>query len=74
MEEKIYFLPEQQNGLNNMLELIQLAFNQMNTNLSATSYSTVQKDEARNLEIKINNLRDELKKVNLDKLGTKEVL
>ena len=68
-EQKIYFLPEQQNGLNKMMDIVEAAFNQMNNNLSQTSYDMVQKDEARAIEDQINQLRNELKKTNLDKIG-----
>jgi len=70
IENKVYFLPAQQEGLNKMLDLVTTAFNQMNTNLSSVSYDSVTKTEARDIEDKINTLRNELKKANLDKLGT----
>ncbi|BDS09803.1 Na/Pi cotransporter family protein [Aureispira anguillae] len=66
---KAYFLPEQRNGLNEMIGMISNAFNQMNANLSSSSYSTVEKDSARTLEDQINSLRNKLKANNLDRLG-----
>jgi phosphate:Na+ symporter len=69
-EERIYFLPEQQNGLNKMLDLIEKAFLEMNRNLAVSDYNTVNKTAARQLEDSINALRDELRSNNLDRLGT----
>lgn len=73
LEEKsnkgIYFLPAQHNGLNEMTALISKAFNQMNENLSSASYSTVEKDSAREIEDEINLLRNKLRAANLDRLG-----
>jgi phosphate:Na+ symporter len=66
---KAYFLVEQRNGLNEMIEMISAAFGQMNTNLSSASYSTVEKDTARALEDEINSLRDKLRAKNSDRLG-----
>lgn len=73
LEEKsnknIYFLPEQRNGLNEMLALVSEAFKEMNANLTSVSYSTVEKDKARRIEDQINALRNKLKAANLDRLG-----
>ena len=55
-----------------MIELVNQAFQQMNINLSKSSYDLVQKDEARVLEDQINKLRNQLRKENLDKLGDPE--
>ena len=41
----------------------------MNLNLSNLNYDNVEKNEARAIETNINNLRNKLKKENLDKLG-----
>ncbi|WMX13875.1 MULTISPECIES: Na/Pi cotransporter family protein [unclassified Aureispira] len=69
IEERIYFLPEQRNGLNQMLELVDKAFQEMNRNLAVADYSTVDKSAARQLEDAINDLRDQLRSNNLDRLG-----
>lgn len=69
LEERIYFLPEQRNGLNEMLKLVDKAFQEMNKNLAVADYSTVDKDAARELENAINKLRDQLRSNNLDRLG-----
>jgi phosphate:Na+ symporter len=67
-----YFLPDQHNGLNEMIALLSKAFSQMNSNLSSVSYSTVEKDSARAIENQINALRNKLKIKNLDRLGDEE--
>lgn len=69
---KAYFLTEQREGLNEMIEMISKAFDQMNTNLSSASYSTVEKDSARVLEDKVNLLRDKLRSNNSDRLGNQD--
>lgn len=69
IENKTYFLPEQRNGLLEMIELIDLAFKEMNTNLSVTNYATVQETNARALEQKIDTMRNELRSQNLERLG-----
>lgn len=72
MEARIYFLPEQRNGINEMLTLIDRAFKQMNKNLAVADYSSVEKTDARQLEDEINNLRDQLRSKNLDRLGDQD--
>jgi phosphate:Na+ symporter len=68
-EERISLLPEQRDGLNKMVELIDRAFHEMNNNLTVANYSSVDKTAARNLEDVINALRDQLRSSNLDRLG-----
>lgn len=69
IEQRLYFLPEQRNGINEMIKLIDEAFDEMNKNLSSSSYSTVTKDKAITLERSINDLRNKLRSKNLDRLG-----
>ncbi len=69
IEERLYFLPEQRNSINSMIELIDAAFVEMNRNLSAPDYSAVKKDRAILLEQEINALRNKLRSENLDRLG-----
>jgi phosphate:Na+ symporter len=68
-EDRIPLLPEQREGLNKMLELIDRAFHEMNTNLAVADYNSVDKTAARHLEDVINALRDQLRSDNLDRLG-----
>lgn len=69
-EKRIYFLPEQRMQLLKMVDLVSDAFTVMNNNLVSGSYDDVSKEEALVIEERINNLRDELRNENLDKLGT----
>lgn len=72
IEQNLYFLPEQRNGINEMLTLVDEAFEEMNNNLSVSDYSTVSKDKAIQLEHNINNLRNSLRSKNLDRLGQED--
>lgn len=65
-------LPEQLNGLNEIIELVDQAFKEMNQNLSVTDYSSVEKTQAKVLEDQINNLKNQLRSKNLDRLGDKD--
>ncbi len=69
IDEKIYFLPEQRDNLNEMIKLVDEAFAEMVSNLSAPSYDSVTKDKAREIEKKINKFRNKLRDHNLSKLG-----
>ena len=69
IDENIYFLPEQRENLNKMIQLVDEAFAEMVKNLKVNSYDVVSKDYARQLEKKINNFRNELRNQNLSKLG-----
>lgn len=71
-EEKTLLLPEQLNGLNNIIGLVDEAFKEMNQNLSVSDYSTVEKTQAKKLEDQINNLKNQLRSQNLDRLGDKD--
>ena len=68
-EERVSLLPVQRKGLNEMLELVDKAFQVMNTNLAVSDYSGVEKTAARQQEDAINALRDQLRSNNLDRLG-----
>ena len=64
-EEKIYFLPEQRENLNKMLDLLEKAFNEMNTNLSS-EYGHISVENSKKFEREINQLRNELRKSYLE--------
>ncbi|CAA6809995.1 MAG: Sodium-dependent phosphate transporter [uncultured Aureispira sp.] len=68
-EERIHLLPEQRDGLNKMMKLVDKAFQEMNNNLAVSDYNSVDKTTARHLEDSINALRDQLRSSNLDRLG-----
>ena len=67
--EKIYFTPEQRNGLNKMIEVVDGAFEIMNENLNS-EYGTISLDKAIAKEREINQLRDQLRDEHLEHLGT----
>ena len=64
-EEKIYFLPEQRENLNKMLDLLENAFEEMNTNLSS-EYGHISVENSKKFEREINQLRNELRKSYLE--------
>jgi len=68
-ENKIYFIPEQREGLNNMMALVDDAFKIMLDNVGSPSYDKVTKDNAKAIEKEINKYRDTLRNGNLQKLG-----
>jgi len=59
--ENIYFTPEQREGLNEMLALIEKAFEVMNSNLEA-DFDKINVDESREIEKQINKTRNSLRK------------
>jgi phosphate:Na+ symporter len=70
-EGKIYFTPEQREGLNEMSAVIDEAFVTMNANLEADK-KDVDIKEAMDIEIKINKLRNKLRKTHLKNLESGE--
>ncbi len=66
--DKIYFTPEQRNGLNKMIDLIGETFEVMNFNLNS-EYGTISLDKAIAKEKEINHLRDELREEHLTLIG-----
>jgi len=64
-DNKIYFLPEQRDNLNNMLDAIDKAFTQMNSNLNS-EFGHITLDSAEKAEIEINQLRNELRRSYLE--------
>jgi phosphate:Na+ symporter len=65
-DNKIYFLPEQRENLNNMLKVIDKAFLIMNANLNSEYGHTII-DDAQKVELEINQLRNDLRKSYLEK-------
>jgi phosphate:Na+ symporter len=64
-ENKIYFLPEQRDNLNKILDIVEKAFFVMNNNLNA-EYGHIIIDDAKKLELEINRKRNELRKSYLE--------
>ena len=64
-DNKIFFLPEQRENLNNMLDAIDKAFTHMNNNLTS-EYNQISLDASTKAEREINQLRNELRKSYLE--------
>ncbi len=72
IEDKDYFLPEQRNNLNEMIDTVDNAFAIMVKNLNSPSYDDVSKDEAKAAEKEINAMRDKLRKHNNKRIGAED--
>jgi len=68
-ENRIYFLPQQRNNLNEMLGLVAKAHKVMNTNLASNDYSKLTKEEASIIKKQISKLRNKLREDNLSDLS-----
>ena len=64
-DQKIYFLPEQRDNLNKMLDSLEKAFGVMNKNLNA-EFGHINIDPAVKIEREINQLRNQLKRSYLE--------
>lgn len=64
-DNRIYFLPEQREYLNNMLDKVDNAFAIMNVNLSS-EYGHIVLDDAEKAELEINQMRNQLRKSYLE--------
>ena len=64
-DNKIYFLPEQRDNLNSILDEVDKAFTVMNTNLNA-EYGHIIIDDAKKVELEINRMRNDLRKSYLE--------
>lgn len=72
IEDRTYFLPDQRNNINEMIELVDKAFEVMNKNLSNPKYDTVVPTEALKIEDEINSFRNSLRKENLKNISKKD--
>jgi len=68
-ESNIYFLPNQRNSINEMLDLLGEAFKIMVSNLDVSNYKLISKEQAYAKEKEINILRDNLRNDNLNQIG-----
>ena len=64
-DNKIYFLPEQRDNLNSILDKVDKAFTVMNTNLNA-EYGHIIIDDAKKVELEINRTRNDLRRSYLE--------
>ncbi len=69
MNRKIYFTPEQRNLLNELFEIVDRAFQEMNANLNLQTYDNATLGVAYNLEEEINVQRNLMRRFNQDNLS-----
>jgi len=69
--DKIWFTPDQREGLNKLIDLIETAFGIMNTNLNM-NYKNVTMEDAIAIENNINKTRNKLRKKHLKTVGSEE--
>jgi phosphate:Na+ symporter len=69
-ENKLYFLPEQRNNLNEMVKLVDKAFAEMNKNLNQDHYDKVDIEKAMGIEKAINKYRNKLRNENQALMGS----
>ena len=70
--KKIYFVPEQRNQLNELFEILERTFKEMNTNLNLASYDDAELANCYSLEDEINIKRNAMRTYNQDKIGSPE--
>ena len=70
MENKIYFIPEQRNQLNDLIAIVESAFIEMNENLNVNSYDTITLKRCYELEEETNNQRNAMRAYNQENLGS----
>ena len=69
IEDNNYFLPEQRDSINKMIDTVDHAFAIMVKNLNQPSYDNVTKDEAKAAEKEINQMRNQLRAENNKRIG-----
>lgn len=72
MKRNIYFIPEQRNKLNELIEIVNRAFEEMNQNLNMTTYDDITLNKCYDLEEEINVQRNTMRSYNRDNLGKSE--
>lgn len=72
IERKIWFIAEQRDQLNILIEIVQRAFNEMNANLSLTDYDNAKLEKCYALEDEINEQRNSMREYNQENLGSDE--
>lgn len=70
MNRKIYFTPEQRNQLNELMDIVGRAFDEMNRNLNLTTYDDATIGLCYDLEDEINVQRNTMRKYNREKLNS----
>jgi len=69
IEDNNYFLPEQRDSINKMIDTVDHAFAIMVKNLNQPTYDNVTKDEAKAAEKAINQMRNQLRAENNKRIG-----
>ncbi len=72
IEDQDYFLPEQRDNLNKMIDTVDEAFAIMVKNLNSPSYDDVSQDEAKAAEKAINAMRNKLRDHNNERIGNED--
>lgn len=72
IERKTYFLPEQRNHLNQLFQILERAFEEMNNNLNLQGAQDIDLARCYALEDEINNKRNEMRDYNQKNLGKKD--
>ena len=69
MDKKIYFTPEQRNQMNELLEIVGRAFDEMNENLNTRSYDNISLAKCYALEDETNVQRNAMRAYNQENIG-----
>ncbi len=69
INRKIYFTPEQRNQLNDLLNIVERSFEEMNHNLNLSSYESASLTKCYHLEDETNIQRNAMRKFNQDNIG-----
>jgi len=71
-DRKIYFVPEQRNQLNDLFEIVERSFDEMNHNLNLETYDDANLTKCYDLEEETNVQRNSMRKYNQENLGNKD--
>ncbi len=71
-DRNIYFIPEQRNQLNELIEIVERSFEEMNYNLNLTSYDEANLTKCYDLEEETNVQRNAMRKYNQENLGKED--
>ncbi len=70
VDRKIYFSPEQRNQLNELIAIVQKAFDEMNRNLNLSTYDDASLGKCYDLEEEINIQRNSMRKFNQEMINS----
>jgi len=70
IQNNIYFIPEQREQMNELIDIVDQAFTEMNQNLNIGSYDNISLVKCYDLEDKINVQRNSMRKYNEEKLSS----